>query len=566
MSLTVKYLRYTLTLQVPAIVTTLSGDPNSAATQPFIPGNVIRGALAGRLLASGIKAESDDFRTLILVGCVRFLHAFPAKGSTRTLPAPVSWRHEKGKERNSAFDLASYTGQIDAETEFGRDNNGELTIDPEDSWPTASLQRASIPAFVAYDGSGKIGVKVLTDARMHQQRDRTKGRSWTERDTEKRHGEIFAFEFLEPNQAFQGIIQVIADSDGDADAIIDKIKATFQSQTILVGRSRRAGYGGAAKIEFGQQEKHEANWGDIQGGDVPADSLFRVYLLSACIVRDPHTGQVDPCALPNVLVRRLGGKETVCVERTFWDFEVIGGFNRKWQIEVPQALAVKAGSVLVLKARQAIPGAKLHEIRNEGIGERCIEGFGRLAFLLHSESLTVAVQKKDDKPSQNGSLSKPEPELVRFLQQRVLDAAVSRALDRKVRDIIGNPSKIPSGSLLGRLRIPLRAGKPEDGLNTMQKWLRDPDPKEPTVLKDEAQKKLRECKLASGSLRDWLIKTATATSGANVATSELIGKHRISDGAFAKAAAEERGAYYAVRLIDTVLAALAHEVRKEGKQ
>ena len=38
MSQSVKYLRYTLTLKAPAIVSTLSGDPNSSITQPFISG------------------------------------------------------------------------------------------------------------------------------------------------------------------------------------------------------------------------------------------------------------------------------------------------------------------------------------------------------------------------------------------------------------------------------------------------------------------------------------------------------------------------------------------------
>jgi len=48
------YLRYKLRLRSPAIVSTLSGDPNSAATQPFIPGGALRGVMATRLLASGV--------------------------------------------------------------------------------------------------------------------------------------------------------------------------------------------------------------------------------------------------------------------------------------------------------------------------------------------------------------------------------------------------------------------------------------------------------------------------------------------------------------------------------
>src|SRR5947208_1553677 len=125
MSQCIKYLQYTLKLQAPVIVTTLSGDPNSAATQPFIPGNSIRGALARLLLPSSSRSGSDDdFQELILGGNVRYLHAYPASGSTRALPTPISWRLDKGNEGDPAFDPASYTGRIDAETKLSHDQSG----------------------------------------------------------------------------------------------------------------------------------------------------------------------------------------------------------------------------------------------------------------------------------------------------------------------------------------------------------------------------------------------------------------------------------------------------------
>ena len=84
MSRFVKYLRYKLTLDAPAIVTTLSGDPNSSTTQPFVPGGALRGVLASELLNRDVSADSNDFRRLILEGDVRFLHAYPADGSVRS--------------------------------------------------------------------------------------------------------------------------------------------------------------------------------------------------------------------------------------------------------------------------------------------------------------------------------------------------------------------------------------------------------------------------------------------------------------------------------------------------
>src|SRR5207248_423079 len=89
------YLHYTLTLRSPVIVSTLSGDPNSAATQPFIPGSAIRGAVAARLIAQGKNGDSAEFRDLVLSGAVRYLHAYPRIAGARGLPTPSSWRRQK---------------------------------------------------------------------------------------------------------------------------------------------------------------------------------------------------------------------------------------------------------------------------------------------------------------------------------------------------------------------------------------------------------------------------------------------------------------------------------------
>jgi len=64
-----RYLPYTLTLNAPAIMTSLGGDPNSARTLPFIPGSAIRGAVARALGDPGDDAEKQEsFQKLVLGG------------------------------------------------------------------------------------------------------------------------------------------------------------------------------------------------------------------------------------------------------------------------------------------------------------------------------------------------------------------------------------------------------------------------------------------------------------------------------------------------------------------
>lgn len=563
MSETVKYLPYALTLKAPAIVTTLSGDPNSTSTQLFIPGSVMRGAFAAELVKS--QASEDEFRQLVLDGNVRFLHAYPASGSTRSLPTPIPWRTEKGETTTKkAFDLAAFTGRIDANTQFDVDQEtGELETEPDNMWPTVPLQWIEYP-FVAFFGSTPTGVKVRTDARSHQQRDRKMGRSWKDKN-DQTHGALFVYEYLEPDQTFRGIIQVSADSEDKIESILDLVKRSLDKKLILIGRSRRAGYGGAATIDFDDSpESHEVDWGDVQREDVPANSFFRVYFLSAGIARDSLTGQVDPCALPNLLVKALGGEHVVNFERTLWEFEALGGFNRKWQLEVPQALAVRAGSVFVLRAKQEILASTLRAVEHGGLGERQIEGFGRIVFLKESNTKELKIEISETAQKSGAIPPKEIPELVKFLQRRLIGAAISRSLDREVKEIVGDlrSDKIPSASLLGRLRIPLRSGDAVAGITTLQQWLDDKDPN--TALKEEAMKQLRDCRLASALLSDWLLHTVnSAIEKRSVMRVVRHRKNQLGAGAaLAESQEEAMAVQNAARLIDAVLATLAQKARR----
>ena len=577
MSRVTKYLRYTLKLNAPAIVSTLSSDPNSSVTQPFIPGGVIRGVLASELLSAGVPPESNEFRRLILDGDVRFLHAYPSERSDRCVPFPVPWREEKGTDNGTMFDLAGYSGEVQPDS-FSPGDNGTLEMDPDDIWPAVSLRRAKY-AFIEL-GSTKHGVRVRTDTRINQQRDRNKGRSWkTVRSdrSEEAHGALFAYEFLERDQIFQGMFQVWGDSADDANTLIETIKARYNDRQIFIGRSRRAGYGGAATITFGATEAHELAGGDVQQNDLSVGAMFRACLLSSCIVRDTVTGQLDPASLSVQLQQLLGGANVAQVERVLWDFESVGGFNRKWQLEVPQALALKAGSVLVLRANQAIPATTLRQIEHAGLGERRIEGFGRLVFLKHSDELSVTVKASEARQEQATPPTGDPPELITFLQRRMLDAAFNRSLERQVRTILDDVKKPPTGSLLGRLRVPLRSGDPAAGLQTLQQWLAgNDDAKDRTKLKKEARNKLRECQFSNTTLFEWLCKPDNSQGGKSPAIeaaieiakfvarpkrNQLVGNNNDDepiDG--------EREAAYAVQLIDAVLATLARQTRLRKRE
>ncbi len=542
-----RFLPYQLTLRAPALVTALSGDPNSAATQPFIPGGAIRGAVAGRLLAQHVDPDSEDFRRLILSGDVCYLHAYPEVNETRALPLPQSWRGIKNNP-GMVRDLAAWTGDVEGPPDA-----------PEASWPPEALTGPPGP-FVAPAAGPRIVATPRMDARLHQQRDRVRGRP----GPEGTQGTIFAYEFLQANQDFRG---VIAFSDTALDKGEDGRLRDLLRKPILVGRSRRAGYGGEAVLTFGELQSAEyENLADGLHSDVKKDQALRLLFVSAYIGRHPETGQVDPSAVDHELARRLEG---LALRGRRWSFEVVGGFNRKWRLELPQSLAVSAGSVLMLEAERDIELNELRDLEQTSLGERRAEGFGRIAFLRAADEACLTV-KPYEFPSAAAQISPSSSEdSLSFLEERILLSAVRKELDRVAAEKASTAQKLPTNSLIGRLRNRLRSVSDEttakEALNDLATWLGQGD----DAFKEPAMKQLEGCKIGGSTLRPWLVDLLrsaleTETNSDNNPSFDWNGlfapltqSHRLTTEEAAHAVLKSHRCRLCVALIDGVLAALA---------
>ncbi len=563
------YLCCTLRLRSPVIASTLAAGPNIAATQAFIPGSAIRGALAARLLANGSTGDSVEFRTLILSGAVRYLHAYPEIGGARGLPAPASWKSEK-EYPDRAYDLAGFSGQITEQ------------VDAEDFdkfWPEESLVSVGAPFTAATASAGARAIATpRTNARLHQQRDRVKGRPWLDKSNgqETPQGAIFAYEYLEAEQVFRGSIQV----SSSAKEQIERIKALL-SQPILIGRSRRAGYGGDAELAFSADatREYESVSGDISRA-LKAGEDFRVMLASAYIGRHPSTGQIDPMAIDHELGERLGA----AVERRQWSFETIGSFNQKWRLEVAQVPAVVAGAVLVLKAIRAISLDNLREVEHQGFGERRVEGFGRVLFLEHSEDRQrIQLNRNDERRvvqqrARASNTQESGSNQLEFLEERIVLAAARAELDRLAADLAKDAKKPPTNSLLGRLRTVFRSVHDEatarNALGTLATWCNSTGR---DALKDSARNKLETCRLPQSQLLQWLTglssndsrsdqwkRLVAAVNDASTLTGLAQGHHLMASSS-AERILQEHAALLSIQLIDAVLAALARRNR-EGSQ
>jgi CRISPR-associated protein Csx10 len=544
----VRYVPYTLSFRSPAVLTSLSGDLNSSRTLPFIPGAALRGAAARGLGDPQQDAErTRTFRSLILDGHVRFFNAYPRAGGRRTLPAPMSLRLDKKRVVVSAgdllaWDLAAFTGKPDTD---------------DASWPEASLSPLPEP-FISLGAAQPLRVEPNRGSRIHQQRDRSSGRAWKEeRDgREEAHGALFAFEFLEAGQEFGGLVQVCGNDDSDCDALIDTVRSVL-TEPLLLGRSRRGGYGGDATLTWGVPCDREVDGQGLVSGDLPADAVFRILLTSSYVGRDPDSGQLDPSQLETEVVRAFEGR--VAVVRRRWRFELAGGFNRKWHLELPQALTCAAGSALVLKTTAPILLSELLAVEHAGLGERRVEGFGRILFLqAPSPTLTLRMPSPTARTAPTGV----PPELVRVVEGRILNAKVERVIEEEAARLARTVRSSPSRSLLGRLRTAMRA-EPQTALATLQTWLAQEGNHR---LRRTAMEQLERCRIGSGErLSVWLRKMAGGQDNqiAEILRIDtLIQRSHIVSEATAKEYWTGRVPWLRARLVDSTLAALARNQRQ----
>lgn len=539
------YYPYRITLEAGAALTEFGGNPNTIGTMHHVPGSSMRGvaAAAFRDPVQGDK-QWDIFHTLVLGGNVRYLNAYPLLMGCRALPTPVAYRKSK-RDRIDAllatpcFDLSACSPEDDLK---------------EDLEPLAE-------PFVTYTAPEKRLLALETTGKVHHQRDRAKGRAWTDAE-EHTHGALFSMEALAGDQQLEGLVAIRGADEGECDRLFDRVKPCFQ-QTVLIGRSRRAGYGGCCKLEWLPKRDRELHGANLLTGDIPANGRFGILLTSAYIGRHPETGHHDPTYFIREMLEKFEGK-VVCTKECR-AFSTAGGFNRKWKLETPQVPVLAAGSMFICTAKEALPFQTLLAVENEGLGERKTEGFGRFAFVTAPEKKLVLQGGPEESVGQEpqGEI----PALVSQAEKRILARAVGQRVVELAAMLSSDASKIPSGSLLGRLRGVLRNNDAKS-LDTLREWLGDGD----NALRRTAMDQLEKCRIRLGNrqwrLRDFLqdcLRDAWPGDIARTLNLEVIAQcHHLTTKARAEAVLNELRQATVLQFLDGLLASLAVKNRREG--
>lgn len=381
---------FTLHTQQPILATSFQGDPNSDVSYPYIPGSMIRGALIGRYLKQNPGIGDDiladtQVKHLFFSGQVRYLNAYlltQEEHQPRSLPTPRSWFQNKGEEppmqgdnKKSPMKIYDLSRMEVADLEDEEDENSKISPKP------VKQQFCSV---------NSTEVQLYKEERrinIHNQRHRSKGRA-----TEA-VGQVFRYDALDANQKFKCVIL----SEEKDRKILEELLE--YNADIWLGGSQSAGYG---HIKFSEIQFHET-WdevGENQSLETRIESeYFQITLLSDMIFQN-ECGQyvVEPPI--QLLAESLDIKpEQLQLQKAYMSSTLIGGFNKKWGLPLPQVPAIASGSVFVFKSL-SLDLQRVKDLEFYGLGERTVEGFGRVA---------VNWLKLDNNTEFSATLPKSEP-------------------------------------------------------------------------------------------------------------------------------------------------------------
>jgi CRISPR-associated protein Csx10 len=429
-----KAITVTLQTEQPVLATSFQGDPNSDVSYPYIPGSAIRGALIGRYLKRHHLRDDDilqdeSVQRLFFNGSTRFLNAYLDMNGKRTLPIPRSWRKEKGNDLRDGEYLCVYDLSQDIP-----ENTSLKAVDGD----FCTVQSNVVTLFA-----------VDKRINIHNLRHRRRGRAVPDKldaagkVVEAGEGAVFRYEAIDAGQTFQAVI--LCD---DADE--QTLKDLLTPADLWVGGSQSAGYGHTKIIKIDSV----ANWDEVGISATERCDLdtLTITLLSDLILQDEQGHYV---ADPKLVAQQLALSESM-LKSNYTRTTLIGGFNRKWGLPLPQIQALAAGSVLVFD-NASVTAEQIAEWEAQGLGDRRVEGFGRIAINWLGEHAAFNAKSPEFNSSRSSNITLTESSTQ--LAEQMAERLMRQKLDQILLDQVGRTSIDPThitNSQLSRLILVAR--------------------------------------------------------------------------------------------------------------
>ena len=509
-----KAITYVVRLLEPLLVSQAeAGEENSAVGLSFIPGSAIRGALVTRYLHAHPSADlAVDLtaRRLFFDGTVCFLNAYPYCQGRRTLPRPQSWFTEKSTssdERATLYDWAVHPDR--ALTQPKAPANAEFCLAADSS------------QVVCYESPRQVNVHISLE-------------NANRRGPENK---VYRYDAVAPGEVLSGAIV----ADGNTD--LAPLRELLKLGEISFGGSHLAGYG-QALIE---KIKEDDDWQEYAPGSIDKDGRLVVTLLSDAILRNEN-GQVDG-DVDGALAATMGIAELKAIA-AYRRVRMAAGFNRKWNLPLPQSWVIQAGSVFVYQAG-AFDADQMRQQVSLGIGERRTEGFGRVAVNWHTQPVLQRVPFKPD-PLPDVALSPASQVLAKQMAQRRLQLLLERRLAEAVARL--KLSALPQNAQLSRVRAATQQSLASHSLTPIVDHM--------AGLKG-AREQFEQARVDGTSLSNWINERAIRQ---DVEAQILEGSNLPQVAGETAVLTAELRADYTARLIDGVMKKAAKQNQQEAKR
>jgi len=364
------------TIESPVAVSARRATGNDLATQPFLPGSTVRGALAAAYLESGTAGDSD-FQAMFLRELVRFSDL--CKGGA--VPWPLSARQCQERDDHPVLDVLLGRAARQFDTDLPIEHECQQMV-------AGNLCRAKVGlpnGFFSYNAATKqyenveVGTRRVAHAAVDPDLLRTRG------------GEFHSSRVIHAGQTFEGFVQ----ASGGGEAALQRFIG--EGRTLYVGRGGSRGQGRivlSLTPEVGDAVQQVA--GRIEAlNRVAAERfaalqdkiVFTCTLASATILLDEWLLS-KPALEATDIAPELEPYKPIAMTRP----TDIAGWHAKARLPKADAGALAAGSCFLFH-RDAAPGEDraaayqslaqvLVRAGEQGLGERWQEGFGEASFCL----------------------------------------------------------------------------------------------------------------------------------------------------------------------------------------
>ncbi|MCA9952116.1 MAG: hypothetical protein KDE48_20840 [Anaerolineales bacterium] len=406
-----------------------NNEENSAISMGYIPGSALRGAC----IANYLKQHPDTdlghdatARSLFFDDNLFFLNGYPASPFDKThraIPRSYAWHMEKPQsgEASDNREVRDYVWIIDDAIEpFERSKREERPFYWQSTDDICAMNKPTIWSNVHNASLNPMLKKEETS-------------------------NVFRYEAMARDQRF--VTYVI----GQDETLVEAIADYLPPGQWFLGGSQTAGYG-AVTVET----TTISNWRGESEPDYDIEDYTIITLLSDVLLQ---SAAGHPITDFHTALELALGRDIPSPLRYFARTNLVGGFNRKWGLPLPQRWAVSMGSTFVYDVDD-LDSSELEELVDRGIGQRRGEGFGRIGINLNAQpafsTSSPTLTQSDPTQLSSSSLELAQTMAKRRLLQDAQTEVLRYVTNIEFRDDNDNLISLPHNTQLSQLRLVLR--------------------------------------------------------------------------------------------------------------